>query len=79
MVLTGIPLQTLAIYQANAFRVAMMFHMVSILIVPTTIAQLKNQRTVFVATLVIEVLLLIQFFGFTLHTAGILPYSFCWE
>ncbi len=79
MLFFSIPLQTLAIYQANAFRIAMIYHIVSIIAIPNTIDCLDDKPTKTLSGMAVAALLLLQFFAFTYGTADIIPYTFFWE
>ena len=79
MILFSIPLQVLAIYQASAFRLAMIFHIVSIALVPNVINVLATKENRFLGSLIVGGLLLVQFFVFTYYTADIVPFTFIWQ
>lgn len=78
-ILFSIPIQVLAIYQANAFRLSMLFHVFTMIVVPNTIREIKDKKIVLIANIVLGFLLCLQFFLFTYDTAGINPYTFFWE
>lgn len=79
MVMFSIPIQVLAIFQANAFRASMYFHLVSIVLVPNSIFIVKNKIIKIIGYAFTILLLLAQFYYVTYYTAGIVPYSFFWE
>lgn len=79
MILLSIPFQILAIYQANAFRLAMIFHFASIVLVPNVINVLATKESRFLGNLFVGVLILVQFFVFTYYTADIIPFTFIWQ
>jgi len=79
MIIFSIPIQLLAIHQANAFRAAMYFHIISIILVTNIIMKVKDKQIRKISYVVICALLLVQFYVFTYHSAGIIPYTFFWE
>jgi hypothetical protein len=79
LVMFSIPIQVLAIYQANSFRVAMYFHIVSIILVPNIINDTEDKLVRLLGYLITITLLLIQFFYFSYYYSGIIPYTFFWE
>ena len=78
MTMFSIPLQVLVTYQAHAFRLAMMFHIVTIVLVPNVISQLANKRSRIIGKVLVATLVILQFFLFTYYTADIIPYKFYW-
>lgn len=79
LVCFSIPFQVLAIFQANAFRIAMMFHICAMCLVPNTVANLKDKNLRFMGYFMVGVALLAQFFVFTVYVNDIIPYKFFWE
>ena len=79
MLLFSIPIQLLAIYQANVFRIAMMYHIAVLALIPNTISRQKDRATIILTMIVITVLLMIQFFVFTYGAKTINPFHFFWE
>lgn len=79
MLLFSVPFQFMALYQANAFRIAMLFHFPLIVLLPNVIASQEDLRIRIIAKAVIVPLLLYQLFFITGGTADILPYSFFWQ
>lgn len=77
--LFSIPFQVLAIYQANAFRVAMIFHIVMIALLPNAVKMVKSYRERSLLTLVLIGCFLVQLFVFTYSSADINPYTFFWQ
>lgn len=77
--LFSIPFQVLAIYQANAFRVAMIFHIVMIVLLPNAVKMLKNQQERIIITIVLIGCFLVQLFVFNYDSADINPYTFFWQ
>ena len=79
LLLFSIPFQVLAIYQANAFRVAMIFHIVIIALLPNAVTALKNYRERLLVNELLLLCFLIQLFAFTYNSADINPYTFFWQ
>ena len=79
LLLFSIPFQVLAIYQANAFRVAMIFHIVILVLLPNAVSALKSYTDRFFVNLFLISALLVQLFVFTYGVADINPYTFFWQ
>ena len=79
IMLVGIPLQTLTIYAADAFRLAMLFHITSIIVLPNAVASIRDRNLKSICIFLIIILLLIEYYMFTSNGAGIQPYHFFWE
>ena len=79
MLLFSVPFQLMAVYQANAFRIAMLFHFPMIVLLPNVIAAQEDFRSRVFAKLFVVFCLLYQLFFITYFTAGVLPYSFFWQ
>ncbi len=77
--LFSIPFQVLAIYQANAFRVAMVFHIVMIALLPNAVKSVKSYQERAFLNLGLIACFLIQLFVFTYGAADINPYTFFWQ
>ena len=79
LLLFSIPFQVLAIYQANAFRVAMIFHIVLLALLPNSVTFVKGDKERILINLGLIGCLLIQLFVFTYWAADINPYTFFWQ
>lgn len=79
LLLFSIPFQVLAIYQANAFRVAMIFHIVILAVLPNAVRSVKDYRERAILNIGLIVCFLIQLFVFTYGVADINPYTFFWQ
>lgn len=79
ILLFSIPFQVLAIHQANAFRVAMIFHIVMLALLPNSVTALKKQSERALINCVLIICLLVQLFVFTYVVADINPYTFFWQ
>ncbi|MEG2081171.1 MAG: EpsG family protein, partial [Oscillospiraceae bacterium] len=79
MLLFSIPFQVMAMYQANAFRIAMMFHFSMIALLPNVISKQKSRAVKIIANIVVALLLLYQLFAITYWSADINPFTFFWQ
>ena len=78
LLLVSIAFQVLAIFQANAFRLSMIFQLPLMALLPNVLNYQKG-KSLFFANFVVVVALLIQLFVFTVGVADILPYTFFWQ
>ena len=80
LLLIAIPVQWLAIYQANCFRIAMYFSLFPVLtIIPNAICKQKDIVVKSVGKIALLGLLMIQLFVFTYNLSGVNPYEFFWQ
>lgn len=79
LLLLSVPFQIMAIYQANAFRVAMLFHFSIIALIPNTLRVQKDATVKYGGSAVVLLAILYQLFMITMNTAGIMPFSFAWQ
>ncbi len=79
MLLFSIPIQAMVLYQANIFRVAMMFHFPMMAIIPSVIKKQNDGYISLLGRLIVVATLLIELFIFTFNAAGVMPYSFYWQ
>lgn len=79
MLLFSIPFQVMAIYQASAFRVAMMFHFPLIVLLPNVINKQKDGGSVLIAKIIVIVCLLYQLFAIAYWSGDINPFTFFWQ
>ncbi|MBR6694150.1 MAG: EpsG family protein [Clostridia bacterium] len=76
MVLFSIPLLIMVLFQANIFRIAMMFHFYMMFLIPAVIKKQKDPYVQAIGKLVVYAALLAELFIFTYNAAEIFPYSF---
>jgi|GEM_PF-2099792 len=79
LLLLSIPIQLMAMYQANIFRVATMFHFFIICLIPSVIIRQKESKIVFISQIIVVFFLILQLFIFTRNAGNILPFTFFWE
>ncbi len=77
--LLGIPFQVMTLYSANVFRLAMLFHISSILLLPNAISSISNPSIRRISYITANAIFIIEFILFTSKGSGILPYHFYWE
>lgn len=79
LLLLSIPIQLMAIYQANIFRVATMFHFFITCLIPSVIIRQRESKIIFMSQIVVVFFLILQLFMFTRNSGNILPFTFFWE
>lgn len=79
MLLLSCAFQVMAIYQANVFRVAMIFHFPLICLLPNVLDKQKDLNSKSTAIVVVCAVLLFQLFAITYFSADIIPYTFFWQ
>ena len=78
--LFAIPFQTLAVYQANCFRIAMYFSFFGMLIIiPKALIVQKNKTFRMISQVIVVSLLLVQLFALTYWISDVNPYEFFWQ
>ncbi len=79
MLLFSIPIQAMVLYQANIFRVAMMFHFPMMAIIPSVIKRQNDDYISLLGRLIVSAVLFLELFVFTFNAAGVMPYAFYWQ
>lgn len=79
LLMFSIPFQIMTTYQANAFRIAMLFHFPMILLLPNVISKQQNRVVRIVAKVVVIGCLMYQLFAITYGSADINPFTFFWQ
>lgn len=77
--LLGIPFQVATLYSPNIFRLSLLFHITSIVIIPNAIATIRSNYYRQLVSVMFVFILLFEFYLFTSKGSGIQPYSFFWE
>ena len=79
MLLLSVAFQVLAVWQANAFRLSMIFHVSMIPLLPKVLTFQKKMESRYLAVAVVIVALCIQLFLITANASDILPFTFFWQ
>ena len=79
MLLASVPFQIMAVYQASAFRVAMLFHFAIVALVPNVISAQSDVRIRILGAIAVTAFVLYQLFAVTAGVGNILPYTFFWQ
>ena len=79
LLLISIPFQSLALINANAFRIAIPFHFFHIALLPNVINKVRNRNTRIIGKATIIILLIAFFYISTYPSNNLSPYYFYWQ
>ena len=79
MLVLSVAFQFLAIWQANAFRLAMIFHISMLPLLPNVLNKQTKKVSRYLAVSIVVAALCVQLFFITANTSDILPFTFFWQ
>ncbi len=78
LVLFSIPILIMVIFQASIFRIAAMFHLYMMFLIPAVLKRQKDPYIQVLGKLVVYLALITELFIFTYNAAEIFPFNFAW-